>query len=192
MNTTTSNLQLSMPIMDYPQLQPTQLPTPNSLNQTQIDRTTQFFNSLDSNSDGLISIQDIIDACYNYSLSIYHPLPPNWLTQLSNIYTPESIITKDEYNSKKSPPTTLEQYQSYCPELTLDFSQIDINNDNQITFQELYDKYMSLLQKPTTYASEFFINTIKTKYNLTNESQITLTQLLEYETNHNIMRYWPI
>ena len=167
-----------------------------NLDQSQIDTTTSFFNKLDTNLSGIVSIQQIIDACYNDAASKVQLQIPQWLVNISLEYTPESIITQQEYDAKKEyntiPIPGQVQTLSY-PELTLDFSDIDTDNDGQITFQQLYDKYTNLVPTPQLfYTSQSFIDLIKTEYNLTNESTITLEQFLTYENDHNITRYWPI
>lgn len=164
-----------------------------NLTQLQIDTTTIFFNKLDTNSSGVVSIQQIIDECLQ-NFTQAQKIVPSWLTNLSLEYTPERILTSDDYYSKKQyniaqvPGQTL----SY-PDLYLDFSDIDTDNNGQITFQQLYDKYMSLIPEPQVfYISKAFIELIKSEYNLTDQSTITLEQLLTYENDHNITRYWPI
>lgn len=166
-----------------------------NLDQSQIDTTTSFFNKLDTNSSGVVSIQQIIDACLENAVPVQKYTPP-WLTNLSLEYTPESILTSDDYYAKKQynivPIPGQIQTLSY-PDLYLEFSEIDTDNNGQITFQQLYDKYMSLLPTPQIYyTSKGFIELIKTEYNLTNQSTITLEQLLTYENAHNITRYWPM
>lgn len=156
-----------------------------NLEQHLIDRSTTFFNKLDINSSGTITIQQIIDACVEDSIKSYGRYVPPWLITLSQDYASESIISKQDYIAKKT--TT--------PDLFLEFSEIDIDNNDQITFKELYDKYLNILSPPPIeyfYISKSFIELIKTEYNLTNESTITLQQLLTYENDHNITRYWPI
>lgn len=156
-----------------------------NLTQYLIDITTTFFNNIDTNGSGTITIQQIIDSCVNDVMKIYNRRIPPWLSQLSEDYTPTSTITKEDYYTKKE--TT--------PDLFLDFSDIDTENNDQITFQQLYDKYLDLLSPLPTdyyYASKIFIEFIKVKHNLTNESAITLEQLLTYEDSNNITRYWPL
>ena len=77
----------------------------------------------------------------------------------------------------------------------LNFSEIDTDQNNQITFQQLYDKYLDILSPLPIdhyYPSKIFIDLIKSDNNLTNESSITLEQLLTYENQHNVTRYWPL
>ena len=156
-----------------------------NLTQYLIDITTTFFNNIDTNGSGTITIQQIIDSCVNDAMKTYNRRIPPWLSQLSEDYTPTSTITKEDYYTKKE--TT--------PDLFLDFSDIDTDNNDQITFQQLYDKYLDLLSPLPTdhqYPSKIFIELIKVEHNLTNESSITLEQLLTYENSNNITRYWPL
>lgn len=164
-----------------------------NLVQSQIDTTTIFFNKLDTNSSGVVSIQQIIDECLQ-NFTQAQKIIPSWLTNLSLEYTPESILTSDDYYSKKQYNITQVPGQTLSyPDLYLDFSEIDTDNNGQITFQQLYDKYTSLLPEPQVfYISKGFIELIKSEYNLTDQSTITLEQLLTYENAHNITRYWPI
>jgi len=159
--------------------------TYTNLTQDIIDRTTAFFNTIDVNGSGSITIQQIIDSCIQDIIKSYNRLIPPWLSQLSQDYTPTSIISEEDYNTKKE--TTLD--------LFLNFSEIDTDQNNQITFQQLYDKYLDILSPLPIdhyYPSKIFIDLIKSDNNLTNESSITLEQLLTYENQHNVTRYWPL
>lgn len=159
--------------------------TYTNLTQDIIDRTTAFFNTIDVNGSGSITIQQIIDSCIQDTIKSYNRLIPPWLSQLSQDYTPTSIISEEDYNTKRE--TTLD--------LFLNFSEIDTDQNNQITFQQLYDKYLDILSPLPIdhyYPSKIFIDLIKSDNNLTNESAITLEQLLTYENQHNVTRYWPL
>jgi|Laugrespbdmm15dd_1035085.scaffolds.fasta_scaffold00484_2 hypothetical protein len=156
-----------------------------NLTQDLIDRTTAFFNTIDTNNTGSITIQQIIDSCIQDTINSYNRFVPPWLSQLSQDYTPTSIISKEDYNTKKET----------MPDLFLNFSEIDIDQNDEITFQQLYDKYLDLLSPLPTehyYPSKIFIELIKSENNLTNESSITLEQLLTYENQNNVTRYWPL
>jgi Ca2+-binding EF-hand superfamily protein len=159
--------------------------TYTNLTQDIIDRTTAFFNTIDVNGSGSITIQQIIDSCIQDTIKSYKRLIPPWLSQLSEDYTPTSMISEQDYNTKRE--TT--------QDLFLNFSEIDTDQNNQITFQQLYDKYLDLLSPLPIdhyYPSKIFIELIKSDNNLTNESSITLEQLLSYENQHNVTRYWPL
>lgn len=156
-----------------------------NLEQHLIDRSTAFFNKLDVNKTGVVSIKQIIDVCIEDSIRCYGRYIPPWLTNLSQYYTPETIISKQDYDTKKSE----------TPDLFLDFSQIDTDQNEEITFQQLYDKYLDVISPVPSnpfYMSKSFIELIKTEYNLTDESTITLEQLLTFENDHNVTRYWPL
>lgn len=73
-----------------------------NLEQHLIDRSTAFFNKLDVNKTGVVSIQQIIDVCIEDSIRCYGRYIPPWLTNLSQYYTPETIISKQDYDTKKA------------------------------------------------------------------------------------------
>lgn len=156
-----------------------------NLNPDEINRSTIFFNLVDTNNDGLISLQEIYDACYTDAVNTgsYLPPGPNFIATIITLenFTNESSITQQQY----------ENLQAIWPILSDAFSLIDTNNDGFITTTELqnhYDQVSEFTNKPISY---HWLKTIKTAENLTDESQLTLEQFLHYQDMYNTIRYWP-
>ena len=160
-----------------------------NLNESQITNTTQFFTKL-SNLGGDITIQKIIDVCLESS---NQSKPHAYLPWLEYLQTRNNLELTSEIDE-----TTYNEYKITTPEMNSLFSEIDTENTGTITFEKLKTYYLDREQNRLDseytpyYPSQNFIELIKMEKNLTNESIVTLNEMLSYENEYNITRYWPL
>jgi hypothetical protein len=161
-----------------------------NLNESQIDTTTQFFTKLSNLNNGNVTIQKIIDVC---SESSNQSKPHAYLPWLDSLQTRNNLELTSEIDE-----TTYNEYKTTTPEIHSLFSEIDTENTGTITFEKLKTYYLDSEQNRLDseyipyYPSQSFIELIKKEKNLTNESIITLNEMLSYENEYNITRYWPL
>jgi Ca2+-binding EF-hand superfamily protein len=166
-------------ITDYP-----------NLTQDQINSSTEFFQKIDTQSTGQVTIQQIIDACLQFSYQFRPTANLYWFTSLQN--------KNDLLDNSEITEALYDEYKTTFPELNALFSDIDTETTGTITFLQLKTYYINLEQSRLdaqyvpTYTSQDFINLIKTEKNLTDDSSITLQQMLSYENEFNITRCWPL
>lgn len=158
-----------------------------NLSEFSINVSTTFFNQLDTDHRGLISLQQIYDACFAVVADqiIYYPPQNDFIPSIISmeLLSEENPISQEQY----------ETLQTKYSELNDNFNTIDTDNNGFILVSELFNHYKKEPQTGTpTPPSYDWLENLKKAENLTNESQITLEQLLTYENTYNTMRYWPI
>lgn len=158
----------------------------NNLNENDITRSTAFFNQIDTDNNGLVTLKQIYDACYADAInnSSYLAPGPNFITTILSMenFTTESTISQEQY----------ENLQKTWSIFTDNFNIINTNNDGFITTTELENHYNQPTEFTNQPISYHWLKTVKTAENLTDESQITLQDFLHYQDMYNTIRYWPI
>ena len=158
-----------------------------NLSEATIEHSTAFFNQVDSNNDGLVSIGEIYQVCYDYASQnpSYTPAAPAFMPNifLMENKTAESLFTQAEYLS----------LQASYPLLTDDFSVIDSDSNGSVLGSELITHYEPQPQmSPIIPTSSFWLEHIKEQEDLTDASEISLEQFLTFENSYNFTRYWPV
>jgi Ca2+-binding EF-hand superfamily protein len=156
------------------------------------EHTTQFFNTLSLNSNGKVKVKDIIKACVDYAETLIVinpsiPTVPNWINQLQmeNGLISNSEVSKEKFLELNDSFSELNSSESR-------FSEIDEDNDGIITFEQLLEAYRLPPHRiPQTSSGAMFLEMLKEKENLTDETEISLEEFLSFENKYPIMHSWP-
>jgi Ca2+-binding EF-hand superfamily protein len=153
-----------------------------NLDQTAVEITTQFFNKLDTNNTGNVSVQQILNGLASQNKPATTKLPL-WFNSFLSVYNLDetSQITQEDYTN----------YKIRFPELSNTFESIDTNNNGYITVNQISSLYSEIV--PLQISSNvFWFENIVSVENLTNETTLTIDQLLEYENQHNTTHFWNV
>ncbi len=162
-----------------------------NLSEGQIENTTAFFNSLDQNNTGFVTIAAICARCddhYNQLVVIDETAEkyPSWIwtLQITNGYNMTSEITSEEYLDLGETFTELNA-------TTERFEEIDVDQDGIITFSELLEAYkLPPVYIPQISPTHYWIENLKEQEDLIDETNLTLSDLLFYENKYNTTHIW--
>lgn len=159
----------------------------SNLSKAMVQRSTTFFSQIDTDSDGLVSLKEIHDACYAFAAQHPSYAPPQ------PAFVPDILTTENKTSEDTFSQAEYEALQSSHPELTDSFALIDTNSTGSILGSDLVAHYEPQPEViPITATSHFWLEHIKEEENLTDESTITLEQFLTLQDNHNVTRYFPL
>jgi len=153
-----------------------------NLPETVVEITTRFFNKLDTNNTGNVSIQQILNALALQNKPATTKLPM-WFSSFVSFY-----------NLDETSQITLEDYTNYkirFPELSTAFESIDTNNNRYITINQISSLYSEIVPLQISLIVFWFENIVSVE-NLTNETTLTVNQLLEYENQYNTTHFWNV
>lgn len=158
-----------------------------NLSEAIIEHSTTFFNQLDTDTNGLITIGDIARVCDEFAAR--HPsYKPAGSPFVPSIFMMENLNIENTLSQE-----TYESLQIKYPELSDSFYQIDTNSTGNILCSELSTHYEP---QPTvieaTSPSHYWIEHVKEHENLTDVSTITLEQFLTFQNDYNFTRYFPL
>jgi Ca2+-binding EF-hand superfamily protein len=162
-----------------------------NLTTEQVAASTNFFNSLDTDGDGSVTLQSMYDKSHEYfnRTPIYDERTghtPSWVIvfQMTNGLMMDTVITLEQFI----------EYSTNTPELQIsDFAEIS-KGEETITYEQLMKYYTPPKEIITVKSScEYWIEELMEKESLNLQSQLTLQQLLEYENIYNkmTMKFWP-
>ena len=153
-----------------------------NLPDTSIEITRQFFNKLDTNNTGNISIQQILNALAFQNKPATTKLP-QWFSSFVSVYNLDetSQITQEDYTN----------YKIRFPELSTPFESLDTNNNGYITINQISEIYSEIVPLQISLNVFWFENIVSVE-NLTNETILTINQLLEYENEYNTTHSWNV
>ena len=156
--------------------------TYTNLNEESIQITRQVFNKLDTNNTGYVSIQQILDALAMQNKPATTKLP-QWFNSFLSVYNLDetSQITAEDYTS----------YKIRFPELSNPFESIDTNNVGYITVNQISEIYSEIVPLQISLSVFWFQNIVSVE-NLTNETTLTIDQLLQYENEYNTTHFWNV
>lgn len=164
------------------------------LSQSQIESTTLFFAQVDTTNSGKVTIGQFKLVCRDANLQ-------------QKLYDPRTCVTQPwVYEMMYSKGLGINSSLSYNQllEYTEDFPQLgsieelytQLKRDSEtepILFNELCDYYKTEAEQIVVKSSgESWFDTLKQNENLTDDTELTLSELLEYEEKYNTTRYWPI
>jgi len=153
-----------------------------NLDETVVEITTQFFNKLDTNNTGNVSIQQILNGLALQNKPATTKLP-QWFSSFVSFYNLDetSQITQEDYIN----------YKIRFPELSTAFESIDTNNNGYITVNQISSLYSEIVPLQISNNVVWFENIVSVE-NLTNETTLTINQLLEYENQYNTTHFWNV
>jgi Ca2+-binding EF-hand superfamily protein len=156
--------------------------TYTNLSETSVEITRQVFNKLDTNNTGYISVQQILDALALQNKPATTK-PPQWFSSFLSVYNLDetSQITQEDYTS----------YKIRFPELLNSFESIDANNVGYITVNQINTIYSEIVPLQISNSVIWFENIMSIE-NLTNQTTLTIDQLLEYENEYNTTHSWNV
>jgi hypothetical protein len=157
------------------------------------EQTIEFFNTLPLTSENKVKIGDIIQACLDYAATLIVidpsvPTTPDWTFQLQMTkgYNNNFEITKEEFLELGELIQELNASESR-------FEEIDENNDNVITYEQLLEAYKKPPRLiPQTSVGAIWLEMLKEKESLTDETEITVYELINYESVYQITHWWPV
>lgn len=158
-----------------------------NLSEAVIERSTTFFNQLDTDNDGLIKIEDISQACDAFTSK--HPsYKPAKSPFVPSIFMAENLTLESPICSE-----TYQSLQEKYPELCGSYNEIDTNSSGNIACCDLitfYEPQPTVIESSS--CSHYWIEYIKEHENLTDTSTITLEQFLTFQNDYNFTRYFPL
>lgn len=165
-----------------------------SLTQSQIESTNLFFSQVDTTNSGKVTIRQLKLACSNSNSqeNIY-----DHTTSLTQSWVYELMYSKGLGVNSSLTYNELLEYTNDFPQLgSIDQLYNQLKRDPQsepILFNELCENFKTEPEKIIIKSSgESWLDTLKENENLTDDSELTLVELLEFEEKYNTTRYWPI
>lgn len=164
-----------------------------TLSEEQIQLSTLFFSQVDTVNSGKVSILKFKEACnqtnsFNKTYDPTTSIVPQWLYDLmySKGINTNSLVSYEQFVEYSQEFQQLGSVDSLYNNLNLDKTQ-------SIIFKELFTYFKTEPEEIVIkFSGEAWFDNLCLNENLTDDTELTLEQLLQFEEKYNTTRYWPI